>query len=294
MFIKPKFEYIADTLLLSVTIFWGSTFIIVKKSIEIMPTFAFLSIRFWIASIMLIIIFFPKIKKINKHIMKDGILLGSMLFLAYSFQTVALEYSKSSVVGFLTGLNVAIVPVLSAIVLNKIPPVYSWVGVALSLIGMGLLSLNNNFSISFGNLLAIMGALFVSIHILMTDRFSRKYDTYLLTAIQITTVAVLSTLISLAKEPYIIPRHIDKYLIFSFIMTSFFATVYAFIIQTTAQKYTTPTKTSLIFTAEPVMAGVFGYIFGNEVLSLRGYAGAAAIIIGILIAEIAPIIRTKK
>ncbi len=291
--IKIKQEHIADLFLFSVTIFWGSTFVIVKKSIEIMPTFAFLSLRFWLASAVLIIMFFPKLKKINKRVLIDGTLLGIALFLSYAFQTVALEYSKASVVGFLTGLNVVIVPIMSAWIIKKAPSIYSQMGVFLALIGVFLMSLNNNFSISLGDSLAIICAFFVSVQIIMTDKYSRQNDTYLLTTIEITVLALLSTATSLVKEPYIIPAHFDSYLIFSLVTTSLFATVYAFIVQTTMQQYTTPTKTALIFTMEPVMAGVFGYFMGGEILSLRGYLGSFIIFMGLIIAEFGGIIFKK-
>ena len=291
--IKIKQEHIADLFLFSVTIFWGSTFVIVKKSIEIMPTFAFLSLRFWLASAVLIIMFFPKLKKINKRVLIDGTLLGIALFLSYAFQTVALEYSKASVVGFLTGLNVVIVPIMSAWIIKKAPSIYSQMGVFLALIGVFLMSLNNNFSISLGDSLAIICAFFVSVQIIMTDKYSRQNDTYLLTTIEITVLALLSTVTSLVKEPYIIPAHFDSYLIFSLVTTSLFATVYAFIVQTTMQQYTTPTKTALIFTMEPVMAGVFGYFMGGEILSLRGYLGSFIIFTGLIIAEFGGIIFKK-
>ncbi len=283
---KIKQEHIADLLLFSVTIFWGSTFIIVKKSIEIMPTFAFLSLRFWLASLILTAIFFPKLKNINKYILRDGILLGIMLFLAYAFQTVALQYSKASVVGFLTGLNVVMVPIMSAVIIKKVPSIYSQIGVFLALIGVALMSLHGEFSISPGDSLAIICAFFVSVHILMTDKFSRKYDTYLLTTIEIIVLAILSTFTSMAKEPYLIPQHFSSYLIVSLLITSVFATVYAFVIQTTMQQYTTPTKTALIFTMEPVMSVIFGYTLGGEILTLKGYIGSLTIFIGLIIAEL--------
>ncbi len=284
---KIKQEHIADLLLFSVTIFWGSTFIIVKKSIEIMPTFAFLSLRFWLASVILITLFFTKLKKLDTKILRDGTLLGVMLFLSYAFQTVALEYSKASVVGFLTGLNVVMVPVMSALIIKKPPRIYSQIGVFLALIGVFMMSLKGErLYLSLGDSLAIICAFFVSVHILMTDRFSRKYDTYLLTTVEITVLAILSTITSLIKEPYLIPYHFNNYLIASLIITSVFATVYAFVIQTTMQQYTTPTKTALIFTMEPVMSAVFGYALGGEVLTITGYIGSLIIFTGLIVAEL--------
>ncbi|WP_022670841.1 DMT family transporter [Hippea alviniae] len=285
---KLSKEYIADLLLLSVTIFWGSTFIIVKESINMMPTFAFLSIRFWIASILLILMFSYKLKHLNRELIRDGVILGIVLFLAYAFQTVALEYEKASIVGFLTGLNVIFTPILSAFLLKKVPSVFSQVGALLAFVGMGMMSFKGGLSLSKGDLLTIICAIFVAIQIVLTDRYSRKHDTYLLTVVEITILAILSTLVNLASEPYLFPKKWNMYLIGSFLITAIFATVYAFVIQNTAQKYTTPTKTAIIFVMEPVFAAIFGYLLGGEVLSLRAYIGAVIMFAGLFMAEVGP------
>ncbi len=292
--VKISKEYIADLLLLSVTVFWGSTFIIVKKSIEQIPTFAFLSIRFWISSILLALIFFPKLKNLNKEILKDGVILGIVLFLAYAFQTVALQYSSATVVGFLTGLNVIFTPIFSAVLLKKMPRIYSQIGAVLSFVGVTLMSLNDTLTLSIGEILTIICAIFVAIQIILTDKYSRKHDTFLLTVVEITTMSVLATIVSLAKEPYLIPKHWSSYLVFSFLITAVFATVYAFVIQNTAQKYTTPTKTAIIFIMEPVFSAIFSYFLGGEVLTLRAYIGAGIMFLGLFVSEVGPLIRLKR
>jgi len=287
-------EYIADLLLLSVTVFWGSTFIIVKKSIEQMPTFAFLSIRFWISSILLVIIFFPRLKNLNKELLKDGIILGIVLFLAYAFQTVALQYSSATVVGFLTGLNVIFTPIFSAVLLKKMPRIYSQIGAVLSFLGVTLMSLNDTLTLSTGEILTIICAIFVAIQIILTDKYSRRHDTFLLTVVEITTMSILATIVSLIKEPYLIPKHWNSYLTFSFLITAVFATVYAFVIQNTAQKHTTPTKTAIIFIMEPVFSAIFSYLLGGEVLSLRAYIGAGVMFLGLFVSEVGPLIKFKR
>ncbi|AEA34068.1 DMT family transporter [Hippea maritima] len=291
--LKISKEYIADLMLLSVTVFWGSTFIVVKKSIEIIPTFAFLSIRFWIATLLLVIIFHKRLVNINKRLLKDGVVLGVVLFLAYAFQTVALEYSKATIVGFLTGLNVIITPFLSALLIKKIPRIYSQIGAVFAFIGMTMMSLNENLSLSYGDILGVICAVFVAIQIVLTDKYSRRNDTYLLTVVEISILAILSSIISITTETHIIPQHFSWYLVFSFLITAVFATVYAFIVQNTAQKYTTPTKTAIIFIMEPVFAAVFGYFLGGEVLSFRAYVGAFVMFIGLFISEIGPLVFKK-
>ena len=289
--VKLSKELIADLFLLSVTIFWGSTFIIVKKSIEMMPTFAFLTIRFFIATVLLVIMFFPKLKQLNKEILRDGVILGVVLFLAYAFQTVALQYAKASVVGFLTGLNVIFTPIFSAVFLKKMPRIYSQIGAVLAFIGVFLMSAGDSLTFSIGEILTIICAIFVAFQIILTDKYSRRHDTYLLTVIEIATLTVCSWIVSLLTEPYVLPEHFSNYLIFSFIITAVFATVYAFVVQNTAQKYTTPTKTAIIFIMEPVFAGIFGYMLGGEVLSLKGYIGALIMFAGLFISEIGPALK---
>ncbi|GMT43891.1 MAG: membrane protein [bacterium] len=290
---SKKREHIADFLLFTVTLFWGSTFIIVKESIAIMPVFAFLGIRFFIASIILFFVVIFRLRRINLELIKNGVFLGIVLFLSYAFQTVALLHTKATVVGFLTGLNVVIVPVLAAIFFSRRPAVSSAAGVLFAATGIFMLSSNGSFLLETGDILGILCAVFISIHILLTDRYSKMYDIYLLTFVEIFTVAVFSTLTSMIFEPQFIPKKFDNFLLFSFLITSVFATAYAFVIQTTAQKYTTPTKAALIFTAEPVTAAFFGYFMGGEVLTMRGYIGAFLIFTGIIVAEFSPAILRK-
>jgi len=179
------------------------------------------------------------------------------------------------------------------LLIKKPPTIYSQIGVVLALIGVALLSLNEGFTVSKGDWLGIICAFFVSVHIILTDRFSRIHDTYLLTTVEIWVLALLSTITSLLSEPYLIPPQFNSYLVVSLVITAVFATVYAFIIQTTMQKYTTPTKTALIFTMEPVMSAIFAYLLGGEVLTLRGYIGAFTIFTGIIVAEFGDLILLK-
>ena len=120
--INSKFrEYGADASLLFIAIIWGSTFIITKQAIENIPVFSFLTLRFAVASVLLLIICFPRIKHITFQTILDGTILGSVLFLTYAFQTVGLKYTQASVTAFITGLYVVFVPVLSLIILKKNP-----------------------------------------------------------------------------------------------------------------------------------------------------------------------------
>jgi len=74
-------------------------------------------------------------------------------------------------------------------------------------------------------------------------------------------------------------------------VTSLLATALAFTVQTWAQRYTTPTRTALIFALEPVFAWATSFLLTNELLSPRAAVGAIFIMAGILLVELKPIGR---
>ncbi len=279
-------ELISDASLLLIAVIWGSTFIVIKQAIENIPTFSFLSIRFAVASALLLLLCVKRLKHISLKLLKDGAILGLILFLVFAFQTVGLKYTPASVTAFITGLYVVIVPIFSAIILRQKPNHASIIGVLISCMGLGLITLNESIAISKGEFLVLLNAVFCSLQIILTDSYSRKHDPVLLTTIQIVVVFVLSTVASLLFEPCTLPQQWNPQLIFAVVLTGVFATVIAFLVQTGMQKYTTPTKASLIYAMEPVSSVFFSYMIGGELLNSRQYLGAGLIIFAMLAAEL--------
>ncbi len=292
---NKKMEIIADISILSIALIWGSTFIIIKKAIEEIPTFAFLALRFGLASIILLIIVLFKKNKIDKELLKDGIILGLTLFSVFAFQTLSLKYTSASITGFLTGLYVIFAPILSALFLKKIPNLYSAAGVVLASAGMAFITLSDNLNnFSYGEVFGIINGFFIAVHILFTDKFSRNHDALNLTLLQISVVAILSMISYILFEPQVSYEIFNSYTVFAIFMTAVLATVVAFFIQTMMQKYTTPTKAAIMFTMEPVSAAFFSYFIGNEILTMKQYSGAVMIIIAMIIAETGTYYKNKK
>ncbi len=161
---KKQQEYLADFSLITISIIWGgSTFIIVKQTIELFEPITFIFLRFLVASVVMVFIAAPPLyKKIDKALLKDGLILGgSILFVIFLFQTLALNMSTATEVGFLTGLYVLFVPpILSAVLLKIYPHPFSWVGVLLSATGMMLIAYQVDIGVSLGQILAIINAFF--------------------------------------------------------------------------------------------------------------------------------------
>ena len=290
---KPT-EFFADLSLIFVAIIWGSTFIIVKQSVEYIPVFSFLFMRFALAGMLLILINTPKLKAIDKGVLTDGMMLGIALFLAYAFQTFALTVTSASITAFITGLFVVFVPILSSVFLRKLPRQEAMIGVVFATIGLGLITLQGKFLLSFGEFFAFVCAFFIAIHIILTDKLSRRNDFGLLTMVQVNMVALFSLIFSLFLDPCVIPIHFNNQLIFSLIINSVCATVVAFVIQTSMQKQTTPTKAAIIFIMEPVSSAFFSYWIGGELLTAKQYVGTSFILLAMVFTEAGTYLKIKR
>lgn len=283
-------QLFAELILASVTLFWGATFPIVKDAINEIPVMAFLWVRFAFAAALLALLAGRKgFATLDRRGWKIGVFLGSLLFLSYLFQTFGLERTSSANTGFLTGLGVVWVPLLAGPLLKKPAAFGSKIGVAIALLGLFLLTWHTPWSINFGDLLVVICSVFIALHILGLDAFTKGYDGRALTFVQIATMALLGCVGSLTFEPVSWPIVWTSSLIIAFIITSVFATAYAFWAMTTFQNRTTPTRAALIYTLEPVFAALFSIWLAGDRLSAIGWFGGVLIVAGMVVAEIWPI-----
>jgi drug/metabolite transporter (DMT)-like permease len=287
-------EYGADFSLLLVALAWGGTFFIVQDAVKETPVYIFLFWRFFLSALLMALISYKKILKIDLKTLKAGSLLGLFMFTGFAFQTFGLTLTLSSTVAFLTGLNVIIVPFLLYMIFKKNASIYSVFGAIVASFGLYLLTSGGSLGFGLGEGYALICAFAFAFHIVLTDRFSKKYDVFLLVTIQLGVVAFLSFFASLIFNNSIIPIGIDFTFVEAMVVTILFATVFAFGIQTAMQRYTTPAKTAIIFTMEPLSAGIFGYFFANEILSFSQLSGAVLILFGMLSAELGTYFRDKR
>ena len=276
----------ADFLLLLVAIAWGSTFFIVQDAVGETPVYTFLFWRFFLAALLMSLISYKHLKNLNKEVLKAGGVLGLFMFLGYAFQTFGLKYTFSSTVGFITGLNVIVVPFASYLIFKHKASIYSLIGAITASVGLYYLTLNSEIGFSLGEFYAFVCAIMFALHIVFTDYLSKRHNVYLLVSIQFFTVALCSLVGGLVMDGNIMPAKVDELLINAIVITVLFATIFAFWVQTAMQRFTTAAKTAIIFTMEPVSAGVFGYFFAGELLSWMQMFGAALILGGMLIAEL--------
>lgn len=277
----------AEVLLIFISLIWGSTFIVTKKTIESIPPITFNSVRFLIASIILLVIFFYRPKKINKTVFIDGFMLGVVLFFTFTFQTIGLKFVTASETGFITGLYLIFVPIISVVFLKKSLNMKTVIAVFMAFSGLFFISFNGNkMGFGIGEFLVLLNALFVAFHIILIDYYGKKDDVFALTSIQIFVLTILSICYALLFEDWKGKVIFNGANIFAFFLTGVMATVVAFLIQTYAQKFTTPTKAAVIFTLEPLSSALFGFLIGGEILRREQYVGAFLIFLSMLIIEI--------
>lgn len=297
-----KKQHLADLVLLSIAFIWGSTFVIVQRAIEFIPPNFFNGIRFLIGSLCLSLLLIGQKKDslFNGALMKNGILLGTFLFCGYSFQTVGLMLTTSSKAGFITGLNVMIVPFLASLILKEKLRATSIFCAIIGTIGLYLLAGGSFHSFQTGDFLVLLCAFAFAVHIVLTGALSKQFPVLPLTIIQLLTVSLLSFLSAMAFEPTIFTISIRRLftfdVAFALLMTSLLATAYAYVAQTKYQAFTSPSRVAMIFATEPVFAAITAFFWQGERLSATSAIGCLFIFIAMILSEAFkdPFSRWKK
>lgn len=276
-------QIVADFSLLLVALIWGASFVMVKEAISQIGIFTFLTLRFLFAALALALIFWPRLRASSPKEFLAGALVGLFLFGGYSLQTIGLKYTSVSKAGFITGLSVVIVPLLSILLLRQRPSLNALLGVILATTGLGLLTLRG-LAMAQGDLWVLGGAVAFALQIVALGRFAPQMETTTLATIQVATVALLSAPLAWAREgPF---PQMSEQVWFAILFTGIMATSLAFLAQSKAQRFTSPTHTALIFATEPVFAAIFGYLLLQDRLGGRGVLGCLLILAGIVVGEI--------
>jgi drug/metabolite transporter (DMT)-like permease len=285
----PGRRWYPEAALLFNTLVWGTTFVMVKEALSGVSTILFLALRFSLATVALLILFrgtwsHPRAK--TKSLLA-GTLAGVFLFCGYLFQTLGLRLTSAPKSAFITGLCTVLVPFLGWFVYRNRPRLAELAGVFVATAGMGLMTLDGAvWSISRGDFLTLLCAIGFAAHILTVGHYSGEVSFELLAMAQIGTSAVLSLALFWWVEPVYL--HWQPSVIWAILVTGLLATAVAFTVQAWAQRYTTSTRTALIYTLEPVFAWITSYLLMGEGLSGRAAAGAGLILGGVLIVEMKP------
>jgi drug/metabolite transporter (DMT)-like permease len=284
--VRVSRRLIADLSLLAIAGFWGLTFPLGKIVLSVLPPFTYLAVRFTIGAVLLVVLLPPSRLAMPERQWRKALAVGMVFFFGYALQTVGLGLTTASKTAFITGLSTGIVPVISAAWVRRWPRPSVMVGIGAATVGLSLLTLNGSAQVNMGDLLVLGCAVCFALHIVLVGRLARSIDPVPFAAAQVLPVGLLSTVAAAAERPLLTVTAVTAPLWGMIVFMAITATVFAMLIQTWAQRFTTPSHTGLMFTFEPVAAALAAFLILGEVLSGRQAIGAALILAGILIAEL--------
>lgn len=279
----------AELAIVVTALLWGSTFVVVKAALQDVSTFLFLAIRFLTASILMLAVYRGRLSGPGSAaVMRQGaVVAGTLLFLGYALQTMGLRLTTASKSAFLTAFYIVLVPLLSSLVKRSRPRAAELAGVAMACMGTILLTTGGEvWSFGVGDLLTIGCAIAFAAHMIAVEHYSRRMSYELLAVLQVAAVGAWSLLAMPVLET---PRVVwSGRVVFALALTAVFATAVSFALYTWAQRHTTATRAALLFSLEPVFAGLTGWLAAGEAWTGRAMAGAGLILAGILTVELKP------
>jgi drug/metabolite transporter (DMT)-like permease len=281
----------AELALAFCTLLWGSTFVVVKNSLDDSSVFVFLALRFTLAGVCMAV-FRPQVFRVlQREEIFAGVRLGFFMFCGYAFQTAGLRYTTASNSGFITGSSVVLVPLILALFWAQRVTLWVYFGTIAAAAGLYFLTVpvTGVAHLNRGDVLTFFAALSYAVHIILVGDYAREHSAAALSVLQVLACAAMAWLTAFGAnairwQPMLF--HSTSQLWIGIAVCAVFATAVAFSLQLWAQQFTTPSHAAIIFTLEPVFAVITSYVVLRERLVLRSVAGAALVLAGILAAEL--------
>ena len=273
---------LATLLLIGITAVWGSTFFLIRDVVQVMPPADFLAVRFTIAAVAMLAVFWRPMLALNKREVQVGVGLGVVYAVAQIAQTVGLAHTSASRSGFITGTYVVLTPILAAVLLRERIPRSTWVAVLMATAGLATLSLNG-FGFGFGEGMTLIAAGFYALHIVGLGRYSSPASAAGLSVVQMVVIAVVS-LVAAVPGGIGLPSGAGAWA--SVLYMALMAGAVALWAQTWAQSHLPATRAAIVMTLEPVFAAGFAVGLGGESLTVRMSLGGAMILVAMYTVEL--------
>ncbi|WP_313084349.1 DMT family transporter [Atlantibacter sp.] len=277
--VKPQ-----EALLILITMFWGGTFLAVQYAVTLSDPFFFVGLRFATAALAVGLLSVKSLRGLTRLELKAGVSIGIAIALGYSLQTWGLQTIPSSKSAFITAMYVPLVPLLQWLCLGRMPGLMSWIGVALAFIGLVFLAGpdGNLLQMGQGEIITLIGAVAIAAEIILISAWAGKVDIKRVTVVQLATASLVSFMM-MAPAGERVPPFSTGLLVVALGLGIFSA-----IIQVTmnwAQRSVSPTRATVIYTGEPVWAGIFGRMAGERLPAIA-LLGGACIVLGVLVSEL--------
>jgi len=290
----------ADLIMLLAAAIWGFAFVAQREGMETMGPFLFNAARFFIGSAVLFPLVWYLSKKnktptnketSTKKLLIAGTIAGLFLFLASSFQQVGIQYTTAGKAGFITGLYIFFVPLIG-IFFGQRTGSGTWLGAFIAVIGLYLLSINDDFSIARGDLLQLICAIFFAAHILVVGYVAKRMDPLKLSLIQYVVSGVLSFFIAIAIEVITWQMIVDTAI--PLLYAGVMSIGVGYTLQVVAQQHAKSSHAAIILGLEGAFAVLGGWLILDENLSTRGLIGCGLMLSGMFLSQLLPRLSLKK
>lgn len=262
---------------------WGSSFFIMKNTVDVFPPYILLAFRFTIASIILSIVFWKKVKQINRDDIIKGGVIGLILFSAYATQTIGITDTSPGKNAFLTAIYCVIVPFLFWLVDRSRPDKFNFMSAFVCIAGIGLVSLKGDFTVGYGDTFTLIGGFLYAGHLVAVAKFGKGKDPIILTILQFAFAALFAWSMGLIFEEF--PTGVGTSNLLGLLYLAVFATAVALLFQNIGQKWTHPSAAAIILSLESVFGVLFSMIFYGEALTTRLLLGFVLIFAAVIISE---------
>ena len=275
--------------LILVTVIWGGGFVASDMALESMKPFQIMMVRFLLASVLMGLVSLGQRNRKEEVVnrtgaIKAGILMGVALFIGFSLQIIALQYTTPSKNAFLTALNVVIVPFIAFVILKKKIGAKGIIGAILSVIGVALLSLNGNLTLCLGDALTLICAIGFAFQIFFTSEFVKKYPASVLNMVQMITAFILSAVSMVVFGETDFQVTTQGWL--SVLYLGVISTTLCYLLQTACQKYVDETKAAIVLSMESVFGTIFSIIILHEIITPRMVIGCVIILAAVIISNL--------
>ncbi len=275
-------RHVATLLLVGLTAIWGSTFFLIRNVVLQMSPADFLAVRFTIAAVAVLAVFWRQLLALTKREIQVGVGLGVVYAVAQFMQTVGLEHTEATRSGFITGTYVVLTPILTAVLLREPIPRSTWFAVLMATAGLVTLSLNG-FGFGFGESVTLFAAVLYALHIIGLGRYSSAASAAGLSAVQLIVIAVVS-LMAASPGGIELPNSAGAWA--SVLYMALMAGAVAIWAQTWAQSHLPATRAAIVMTLEPVFAAGFAVGLGGESLTARMLLGGAMVLAAMYTVEL--------
>ena len=290
---KKNQSLLGKLALLVTAILWGTSFVVLKNTLDSIGTLWVLAPRFTFSALIMLCVTFRSVRHASARCLKGGAWMGAALAAAYIVQTYGLVYTTPGKNAFLTSTYCVLTPFFSWAVYRRRPELSHLIAAVLCVAGIGFISLSEGFNdVNVGDLLTLFCGVFYSIHILLIERFSDSGDAATLSTLQFAVAACICWVGALLFER--LPVNVPAEAWLSIAYLTVMCTAVCFFLQAWGIRYTPVTTAAMIMTLEAVFGVLISILFYHEVVTPKIALGFALVFAAVLMAELRPFGNARR